>query len=51
MNDMVVILNRDLADVAWLLAQRSAISFFAILPFTLALMLGAALLFRKTPPR
>jgi hypothetical protein len=37
-------------DVAWLYrAQRFAITFFSILLVTLALMLGAALLFRKAP--
>src|SRR5262245_51012246 len=38
----------SIANVAWLyIAQRFAIMLFSILPVTLALMLGAALLFRR----
>jgi hypothetical protein len=50
MNDTVVILNRDLTDVACLLAQRSAIMFFAILPFTLALTWGSPVFRKDTTP-
>jgi hypothetical protein len=44
----VSLFSIDLAEVAWLyIAQRYAIMFFSTLPVTLALMLGAALLFPK----